>query len=86
MSELGYQKRLIDPLVFHYLSPITKLLYPEWVGDGIDSHRTFIVTYEIGKDVDLSYHYDDAEVTLNVSLGKNYEGGEIYIAGMNNVS
>lgn len=63
-----------------------QLLYPEWVKDGLDSHHTFIVVYQVGKDVDLSYHYDDAEVTLNVSLGKNYEGGELFIGGMRDVS
>jgi len=82
LSELGYEDRFINPLVFDYLNPIAKAIYPEWVGDGIDSHRVFIVAYQIGKDVDLSYHYDDAEVTLNVSLGKTYEGGELYIGGM----
>lgn len=76
----------MNPLVFDYLNPIAKLLYPEWVRDGLDSHRAFTVMYKIGKDVDLSYHYDDAEVTLNVSLGKDYEGGELYIGGMQNVS
>ena len=83
---MGYQDGLINPFVFNYLNPIAKLLYPEWAGADIDSHRTFIVVYQIGKDVDLSYHYDDAEVTLNVSLGKNYEGGELYIGGMKDVS
>lgn len=68
-----------------FVGPIAKILYPEWVEDQLDSHRAFIVGYGKGKDVDLSYHYDDAEVTLNVSLGKEFKGGELYIAGMKNV-
>jgi len=32
------------------------------------------VQYKIGEDLDLDFHYDDAEVTLNVCLGKEFEG------------
>ena len=30
------------------------------------------------KDLGLSSHYDNAEVTLNVSLGKDFTDGELY--------
>ncbi|XP_065054766.1 2-oxoglutarate and iron-dependent oxygenase domain-containing protein 2-like isoform X2 [Rhopilema esculentum] len=82
LLEIGFKEYFFDPLVFNFLSPIAKILYPDWVGDGLDSHRPFIVGYQLGKDVDLSYHYDDAEITLNVSLGKEFNGGELYISGM----
>ena len=36
-------------------------------------------------DVGLSYHYDNAEVTLNVSLGKEYNDGELYFGDMKGV-
>lgn len=32
------------------------------------------VQYKIGEDLDLGFHYDDSEVTLNVCLGKEWEG------------
>eukprot|EP00794_Sanderia_malayensis_P014133 gene14133-15610_t len=82
LSELGYKEGLFDPLVADYLNPIASRLFPDEVGKGLDSHRTFIVSYAIGKDTDLSYHYDDAEVTLNVALGNQFEGGELYLSGM----
>ena len=70
-----------------YLMSIAKLLYPEWVGlRGLDSHRAFIVKYTIGEDVELSYHYDNAEVTLNVCLGKKFKGGDLYFGPMRMVS
>ena len=28
--------------------------------------------------MDLSYHYDNAEVTLNVCLGNDFTDGELY--------
>ena len=36
---------------------------------------------ETRRDVGLAYHYDDAEVTLNVNLGGAFEGGELLFGG-----
>lgn len=63
MDELGFSG-FISSLLEKYLSPITCLLYPEWGGDTLDSHKAFVVTYKDGVDIDLSYHYDNAEVRL----------------------
>ena len=38
--------------------------------------------YKIGEDVDLSEHVDDSEITLNVCLGKEFEGGTLYFKGI----
>ena len=66
------------------------ILYPEHVGrSGLDSQRVFIVAYSAESshgDIGLSYHYDNAEVTLNVSLGKEYNDGELYFGDMKGVS
>ena len=61
LEELGFTD-LVSSLRMEYLSPITRLLYPDWGGSSLDSHKAFIVTYKEGEDVDLSYHYDNAEV------------------------
>lgn len=66
--------------------PIARLLYPNWVGGGLDSHRAFVVKYALGEDRELNYHFDNAEVTLNVCLGKKFEGGSLYFGGMRTVS
>ena len=34
----------------------------------------FVVKYKIGEDVDLAEHFDNAEVTLNVSISDDHEG------------
>ena len=75
----------MSPLRSNYLSPITRLLFPEHGGDSLDSHKPFTVHYKIGEDLDLSYHYDNAEVTLNVSLGKEFTGGELFFGDMRQV-
>ena len=83
LSELGFDEGFMNILRKDYLMPIAKLLYPEWVGlRGLASHRAFIVKYTIAEDVELSYHYDNAEVTLNVCLGKQFKGGELYFGPM----
>lgn len=67
------------------MQPIAKLLFPEWCGDGLDSHKVFTVSYKEKRDLALSYHFDNAEVSLNVCLGKAFEEGELYFGGMNKV-
>lgn len=51
----------------------------------LDHHRSFLVRYEpgTGRDVDLAYHYDDSEITLNVNLGGTFDGGELLFGGLN---
>ena len=56
--------------------------------DGLDSQRAFIVSYDCerdGDDTDLNIHFDNAEVTLNVSLDNNFQGGDLYLGGMRKV-
>ncbi|XP_035691918.1 2-oxoglutarate and iron-dependent oxygenase domain-containing protein 2-like [Branchiostoma floridae] len=85
LNELGFDEGFITPLRTDYLRPICRLLYPDWGGDALDSHKAFVVTYKLGEDLDLSYHYDNAEVTLNVSLGKDFEEGSLYFGNMRQV-
>ena len=78
LDELGFTS-FIDELRNQYLNPLAQAVYgDEYMGStGLDSHKAFIVTYKIGHDIDLGYHYDNAEITLNVSLGRSIN--EIFI-------
>ncbi|KAG7171856.1 2-oxoglutarate and iron-dependent oxygenase domain-containing protein 2-like [Homarus americanus] len=73
LEELGFD-RFISSLRSTYLTPLTTLLFPDWGGDSLDSHKSFIVTYKEGKDVDLTYHFDNAERhgALPISEGVRY--------------
>jgi len=51
-------------------------------GASLDHHRSFVVRYHPEEDVQLEYHYDDAEVTLNVNLGVEFEGGQVLFGAM----
>ncbi|XP_022258839.1 2-oxoglutarate and iron-dependent oxygenase domain-containing protein 2-like isoform X2 [Limulus polyphemus] len=85
LNELGFYEDFLNPLRIHYLQPITKLLFPKEGGGNLDSQKGFTVKYKVGEDVDLGYHYDNAEVTLNVCLGSNFTGGELYFGDMKTV-
>ena len=85
LNELGFDEGLVTPLRERYLHPITSLLYPDCGGCCLDSHKAFVVKYDMREDLDLSYHYDNAEVTLNISLGKDFTGGNLYFGDMNHV-
>ncbi|XP_001180150.3 2-oxoglutarate and iron-dependent oxygenase domain-containing protein 2 [Strongylocentrotus purpuratus] len=82
LMELGFDGNFLNPLRMDYLAPIASLLYPDVGGNSLDSHRAFIVKYKLGEDVDLNYHFDNAEVTINVSLGKEFSDGELYFGDM----
>ena len=50
-------------------------------GGALDHHKSFVVRYRVGEDVQLAAHYDNSEVTLNVNLGVGFEGGELVFHG-----
>lgn len=85
LNELNFDKGLITPLRERYLHPITAVLYPDCGGHSLDSHKAFVVKYDMNEDLDLSYHYDNAEITLNVSLGKDFTEGNLYFGDMRQV-
>ncbi|RVE68884.1 hypothetical protein OJAV_G00096540 [Oryzias javanicus] len=85
LNELGFDETFITPLREQYLLPLTSLLYPDCGGSCLDSHKAFVVKYDMNEDLDLSYHYDNAEVTLNVSIGKDFTEGNLYFGDMRQV-
>ena len=63
-------------------NPIAQELFPE-VGCGyFDSHHTFVVQYEPGKDLGLDMHSDSSDVTFNCCLGKEFTGAPLVFCGM----
>ncbi|NWI36974.1 OGFD2 protein, partial [Picathartes gymnocephalus] len=83
LNELGMDEPFLTPLRERLLQPLTALLYPELGGACLDSHKAFVVKYSLHEDLDLSSHYDNAEVTLNVSLGKEFTEGNLYFGDFN---
>ncbi|XP_047330848.1 2-oxoglutarate and iron-dependent oxygenase domain-containing protein CP2-like [Impatiens glandulifera] len=73
---------MLDKLTEDFIRPISKVLFNEVGGSSLDSHHGFVVEYGSDRDVDLGFHVDDSEVTLNVCLGKQFSGGELFFRGV----
>ncbi|KAL6884520.1 hypothetical protein ACP4OV_010456 [Aristida adscensionis] len=73
---------MLNQFMEQFISPISKVFYPEVGGGTLDSHHAFVVEYGKDRDTELGFHVDDSEVTLNVCLGKQFSGGELYFRGI----
>ncbi|XP_031248197.1 uncharacterized PKHD-type hydroxylase At1g22950 isoform X2 [Pistacia vera] len=72
---------MLDKLMESFIRPLSKVFFAEVGGSTLDSHHGFVVEYGKDRDVDLGFHVDDSEVTLNVCLGKQFSGGELFFRG-----
>ncbi|XP_027364776.1 uncharacterized PKHD-type hydroxylase At1g22950-like [Abrus precatorius] len=73
---------MLDRLMNGFISPISRVFFPEHGGSSLDSHHGFVVEYGINRDVDFCLHVDDSEVSLNICLGKQFSGGELLFRGV----
>lgn len=73
---------MLDKLMNDFIRPISKVFFPEVGGSTLDSHHGFVVEYGMDRDVELGFHVDDSEVTLNVCLGREFSGGELFFRGV----
>ncbi|KAL8463427.1 hypothetical protein ACS0TY_034180 [Phlomoides rotata] len=73
---------MLNKLMEEFISPIAKIFFPEVGGNTLDAHHGFVLEYGIDRDVDLGFHVDDSEVTLNICLGKQFTGGELFFRGV----
>ena len=79
-NEVGLES-LIDKLI-PTLESLSRQLFTDFIGDsGFDSYKAFTVEYDAEDEKhmkDLGTHFDNSEVTLNISLTDDHEGGELY--------
>jgi hypothetical protein len=81
LNEIGMEP-LMNDLLTKYVGPLCKSLYPdENVAVGLDHHHSFVVVYNQAGDNGLGMHHDASEVTLNVCLGKKFEGSGLVFCG-----
>ena len=62
------------------VEPLARVKYPDLMGlSGLDSAKAFILEYNVDKEmVDKATHFDNAEVTVNISLNSEFQEGELY--------
>merc|ERR1719440_1059346 len=83
LGDIGFQdsmhammEQVVAPLVARHLSSRKDV---ETKGEKcFQSQHSFIVRYRAGEDEDLKTHRDDADVTLNICLGKCFRGADVY--------
>ena len=82
LSDIGFGP-LLEGLAEHLVGPLGRALYPHWVGalDCAEQYG-FTVRYARGEDLELAEHSDTANVTLNVCLGRQFAGGNLYFKGV----
>ncbi|XP_027097537.1 2-oxoglutarate and iron-dependent oxygenase domain-containing protein CP2-like [Coffea arabica] len=73
---------MLNKLMEEFIRPMSRVFFPEVGGATLDTHHGFVVEYGMDRDVDLGFHVDDSEVTLNVCLGKQFSGGELFFRGV----
>jgi hypothetical protein len=81
LDSFGFQA-FLQRMMVEYVRPLAALFYPEVGGATLDEHHGFVVEYKPGKDEHLDFHVDASDVTLNVCLGKQFTGGELYFRGV----
>ncbi|KAF3626162.1 putative dehydration-responsive element-binding protein 2A-like [Capsicum annuum] len=81
LDDFGLQN-MLQKFMEDFILPISRVAFTEVGGSTLDSHHGFVVEYGMDKGVDLGLHVDDAEVTLNVCLGKHFTGGDLFFQGV----
>jgi hypothetical protein len=79
LNDIGFL-RTMDDLMRRFVQPLTAAFFSERLGGDFEfqSLHTFIVRYKMGEDLDLKTHADDSDMTLNICLGKDFEGARLY--------
>ncbi|XP_065881519.1 2-oxoglutarate and iron-dependent oxygenase domain-containing protein CP2-like [Euphorbia lathyris] len=81
LDDFGLE-RMLNKLMDEYIRPMSKVFFAEVGGLTLDSHHGFVVEYGADRDIDLGFHVDDSEVTLNVCLSKEFSGGALFLRGV----
>lgn len=81
LDDIGMES-MLDQLMSKFISPMASVLFIEVGGSSLDTHHGFVVEYSMDRDLELGFHVDDSEVTLNVCLGKEFNGGDLFFRGV----
>jgi len=82
LNDIGLEPSL-KWLQENYLWQVARALFRHSsITSKFDSHHSFIVHYEPGKDLGLDMHTDDSDITFNVCLGKEFQGAALNFCGI----
>ena len=66
----------------HVVMPLAGRWFADLGGGELQGQYGFLAEYGLGADQELGYHVDDSVVTLNICLGDDFSGAELYFRGM----
>lgn len=78
LEHFGFDQFIKD-MMKHFITPLAQELFD--IKD-LNYHHSFVIRYKIGEDVDLKTHVDKSDITINLCLGKEFEGGNVYFKGL----
>ena len=81
LAELGLEA-LARELRSLWVAPLAAHLFQDVGGADLDGEHAFLAEYSRGGDEDLGFHVDDSAVTLNLCLGEDFAGSELYFEGL----
>ncbi|KAJ1382712.1 Tetratricopeptide-like helical domain superfamily [Sesbania bispinosa] len=73
LDDLGMET-MLDRLMNDFIRPLSRVFFTKFGGSMLDSHYGLAVEYGINRDVELDFHMDDSEVTLNFYFNALTEG------------
>ncbi|XP_074373639.1 2-oxoglutarate and iron-dependent oxygenase domain-containing protein CP2-like [Apium graveolens] len=73
---------MLGKLMEDFILPLSRVFFHKVGGATLDSHHGYIVEYGTNRDDHMDLHVDDSEVTLNVCLGEQFTGGELFFRGV----
>ncbi|KAF4350983.1 hypothetical protein F8388_021690 [Cannabis sativa] len=74
LDDFGMES-MLDKLMNEFIRPMSKVFFSDVGGSSLDLHHGFVVEYGMDRDVELGFHVDDSEVTLNESFDYSHVPG-----------
>ncbi|XP_051146314.1 2-oxoglutarate and iron-dependent oxygenase domain-containing protein CP2-like [Andrographis paniculata] len=81
LDDFGMES-MLHKLMEDFIRPMAKVFFVDVGGQTLDSHHGYVLEYGLHRDVGIGFHVDDSEVTLNVCLGKQFSGGDLFFRGV----
>eukprot|EP01064_Diplonema_japonicum_P008607 TRINITY_DN16054_c0_g1_i1.p1 TRINITY_DN16054_c0_g1~~TRINITY_DN16054_c0_g1_i1.p1 ORF type:complete len:427 (+),score=47.64 TRINITY_DN16054_c0_g1_i1:383-1663(+) len=79
LSDIGMGD-MVRTLFKNYFHEISSALFPG-PGSDCNTNHSFTVRYRTDEDLGLDMHTDDSDVTVNICLGKDFEGAGLHFCG-----
>ena len=80
LSDLGAEEPFLQ-LMKEVISPIAMHVYSDVINEPLTKIHPFVVEYGNHSDRDLGFHVDASDITVNLCLGDEFLGSELYFEG-----